>query len=470
MDRQTSTLSGGESQRITLATQIGSSLVGSLYVLDEPSIGLHQRDTARLISVVKRLRDLGNTVVVVEHDKEMMLSADYIIDIGPNAGALGGEVVYSGELTKINDKTKGLTAEYLTGRLKIETPKTRRKWRDYIELKEVRGNNLKKFDVKFPLGVMTVVAGVSGSGKSTLMNNVFMPSLNRITSKEKPYNVGCSSASISNSHLVFLSEYVDQNNIARSSRSNPCIYIGAFDDIRKLYAEQPLAKQMGYKPYFFSFNKEGGRCETCKGDGFTIVEMQFMADINLVCSECLGKRFQRDILEVLYNDKNIYDILEMTVDEAVLFFGKYKDENKSIRNIITALEPLQLVGLGYIKLGQSSSTLSGGENQRLKLANYLKNKNNKIHTVFVFDEPTTGLHFNDIKVLLKAFNLLIERGNTVIIVEHNIDVIKSADWVIELGEEGGENGGYLIAEGTPEDVAHNTNSPTAEFLHNVLSK
>lgn len=468
LDRQMSTLSGGESQRITLSTQIGNNLVGSLYVLDEPSIGLHQSDTEKLISVIRKLRDLGNTVTVVEHDREIMMAADYIIDIGPKAGSMGGNVVFSGNIKDIDKATEGITAKFLNNELCIETPEKRRPCKEYMEFGNVFGNNLKGDNIRIPLGGFVVIAGVSGSGKSTFVKKVLKPSLERYTSNEESYNVGCRDfyCSVVNKKLEL--EFVDQNTISINSRSNPCIYIGAYEYIRNLFASLPVSKQMGYKPYFFSFNKEGGRCENCKGDGYINVEMQFMADVRIKCSECNGKRFQKDILDVRFHEKNIHEILLMTVKDAISFFSEYKDESKDIVNIINALNQLDAVGLGYIQLGQSSSTLSGGENQRLKLASYIKQKNDSSHTVYVFDEPTTGLHFYDIKILLDAFNELIAKGNTIIVIEHNIDVIKCADWIIELGPNGGEKGGHLIAEGTPEEIVVKYDTPTTRILKEYL--
>ncbi len=466
LDRLSNTLSGGESQRITLATQLGSSLVGSLYVLDEPSIGLHQRDTARLISVVKRLRDLGNTVIVVEHDEEMMRAADYIIDIGPDAGRFGGKVVYAGALSEINEKTAGHTAHYLTGQEQIPIPTIRRKSKNYIEVVSARKHNLKGLTARFPLNMLTVITGVSGSGKSTLVKEILYEGIRRKLNDEPLDNLPCKALKGSLGQIKQI-EYVDQNNIGRNSRSNPCIYLGAYDEIRKLYSALPLAKQLGYQPYYFSFNKEGGRCEHCKGDGFTTVEMQFMADVTLTCDECEGKRFRSEILDVQFQGKSVYDILEMSVSEAIEFFSPFAKGDKTCRMIIEKLTPLLKVGLGYIKLGQSSSTLSGGENQRVKLAYYLS-KGKKEPTLFIFDEPTTGLHFHDIKTLLGAINALIDQGHSVIIIEHNLEVIKSADWVLDLGPEGGSAGGQLVAEGTPEDIAEVEQSFTGLCLKPLI--
>ncbi|MDR1722326.1 MAG: excinuclease ABC subunit UvrA [Tannerella sp.] len=464
LDRLSSTLSGGESQRISLATSLGSSLVGSLYILDEPSIGLHPRDTDKLISVLKQLQAMGNTVVVVEHDEEIIRAADYIIDVGPDAGRLGGEIVYQGEVADMQANGKSYTVRYLTGKEQIEVPAYTRKWNQYIEVKGARKNNLKRIDVKFPLHVMTVVTGVSGSGKSSLVRDIFYEGMKRILDNA-PLSVDCNSIT-GDTHMVHAIEFVDQNSIGKSSRSNPVTYIGAYDEIRKLFAELPLAKQMGYNPAYFSFNKEGGRCEECKGEGKITVEMQFMADITLECEVCHGKRFNADVLEVEYNDANIYDVLEMTVNQAIEFFNKPKDAQA--KKIVSRLMPLQDVGLGYIKLGQTSSTLSGGENQRVKLAYYLGQEKQE-NTIFVFDEPTTGLHFHDIKTLLKAFNALIDNGHTVVIIEHHPDVIKCADYVIDLGPESGKDGGYLVCAGKPADIAACEDSYTGKFLKNKLT-
>jgi len=462
LNRLSNTLSGGESQRINLATSLGSSLVGSLYILDEPSIGLHSRDTDQLIKVLKELRDLGNTVVVVEHDEEIIRAADYIIDIGPKAGRLGGEIVYEGDMNDLQPNSGSYTVRYLLNEEHIDLPHSHRPWNNYIEIKGARENNLKGIDVKFPLNVMTVVTGVSGSGKSTLVRDIFYQALKREYSEasERPGEFVSLEGDIS---MVKDIEFVDQNPIGKSTRSNPVTYIKAYDDIRKLYADQPLAKQMGYSPAFFSFNTEGGRCEECKGEGTVTVEMQFMADLVLECESCHGKRFKKDILEVKFHDKNIYDILDMTVNQAIEFFSEYHQDK-----IVKQLKPLQYVGLGYVKLGQSSSTLSGGENQRVKLAYYLSLEKTQ-PTIFIFDEPTTGLHFHDIKKLLEAFDALIKRGHTVIIIEHNMDVIKCADYIIDLGPEGGERGGELVVCGTPEEVAACPQSYTGRFLSSKLN-
>lgn len=459
LDRLSSTLSGGESQRINLVTSLGSSLVGSLYILDEPSIGLHSRDTALLIDVLQQLRDLGNTVVVVEHDEEIMRAADYIIDIGPQAGRLGGEVIYQGEIDRLEKATNSYTVRYLTGEDTIAVP-IRRKWNNFIEVKSAAQNNLKGIDVKFPLNVMTVVTGVSGSGKSSLVRDVFYRSLVR-------YYEGCGESAGTHDclsgdmALVQHVEFVDQDPIGKSSRSNAATYLKAFDEVRKLYADQQAAKQMGFGPSYFSFNMEGGRCEECKGDGTITVAMQFMSDITLTCESCHGKRFKQEVLDIEYRGKNINDILEMTINQAIEFFSE--SDGSLEKKIVKRLRPLQEVGLGYIKMGQSSSTLSGGENQRVKLAYFLSSEKQE-PTIFIFDEPTTGLHFHDIKTLLKAFNALIEKGHTVVIIEHNMDVIKCADYVIDMGPEGGDKGGFVVCTGTPEQIAQVPNSYTGQFL------
>lgn len=461
LNRLSNSLSGGESQRINLATSLGSSLVGSLYILDEPSIGLHSRDTDRLIHVLRQLQSLGNTVVVVEHDEEIIRAADYIIDIGPNAGRLGGEVVYQGDMKDLSKGSNSHTVRYLLGEEEIPVPLHRRPWNNYIELTGARENNLKGVDVRIPLNVMTVVTGVSGSGKSTLVRDIFYRALKRELDEcsDRPGEFVSIGGDIRNLRNV---EFVDQNPIGKSSRSNPVTYIKAYDEIRKLWAEQPLAKQMGYTAGHFSFNSEGGRCEECKGDGTITVEMQFMADLVLECESCHGKRFKADTLEVKFHDKNIYDVLEMTVNQAVEFFTEHGQ-----KKIIKKLIPLQDVGLGYIKLGQSSSTLSGGENQRVKLAFYLSQEKAD-PTLFIFDEPTTGLHFHDIRKLQDAFDALLRRGHTIVIIEHNMDVIKCADHIIDLGPDGGDKGGYIVATGTPEEVALCKESYTGQFLKEKL--
>ena len=462
LNRLSNSLSGGESQRINLATSLGSSLVGSLYILDEPSIGLHSRDTDKLIHVLRELQKLGNTVVVVEHDEEIIRAADYIIDIGPDAGRLGGEVVYEGDMKNLTKGTISHTVRYLLGEEEIPLPLHRRPWNNYIEITGARENNLKGIDVRFPLNVMTVVTGVSGSGKSTLVRDIFYRALKRELDEcsDRPGEFLLLQGDVKSLKNI---EFIDQNPIGKSSRSNPVTYIKAYDEIRKLWAEQPLAKQMGYTAGHFSFNSEGGRCEECKGDGNITVEMQFMADLVLECESCHGKRFKSETLEVCFHEKNIYDVLEMTVNEAVEFFTLHGQ-----KKVVKKLLPLQEVGLGYVKLGQSSSTLSGGENQRVKLAYYLSQEKAE-PTLFIFDEPTTGLHFHDIRKLLEAFDALIRRGHTLIIIEHNMDVIKCADYVIDLGPEGGDKGGHLVACGTPEEVAECGASYTGQFLKEKLA-
>ena len=468
LDRLSSTLSGGESQRINLATSLGSSLVGSLYILDEPSIGLHSRDTDRLVKVLRNLQQLGNTVVVVEHDEDIMLAADEIIDIGPDAGRLGGEVVFEGDVKKMlkgGNSNGSYTVDYLRGDRKIEFPSIRRPWKKAVEVIGAAENNLKNVDVKFPLNVMTVVTGVSGSGKSTLVREVLYKALLRAIGE---------SGDIPGAHKLLRGdirdikaiEFVDQNPIGTSSRSNPATYLKAYDEIRKLFSDQQLSKQMGFTPAYFSFNTDGGRCEECKGEGTITIPMQFMADIEIVCDSCHGKRFKQEVLDVEYRGKNIFDFLEMTVNQAIEFLSETNGTQE--KKIIKKLRPLQDVGLGYIKLGQSSSTLSGGENQRVKLAYYLS-LDKTDHTLFIFDEPTTGLHFHDISTLLKSLNQLIDKGHSVIIIEHNMDVIKSADWVIDIGPEGGDEGGYIVAEGTPETIAACEKSYTGKFLKNKLT-
>jgi len=461
LNRNSATLSGGESQRINLATSLGSSLVGSMYILDEPSIGLHPKDTERLIKVLQNLRDLGNTVIVVEHDEDIMKAADRIIDIGPEAGSYGGQLVAEGTFTEIL-KADSLTAQYLNGKLEIPVPKKRRKSNNYIEIKGARENNLQNIDVTFPLESLTVITGVSGSGKSTLVKKILFPAM-----QKKLEGVGDKAGQFSElkgsfSHIKHI-EYVDQNPIGRSSRSNPVTYIKAYDDIRDLYAKEKLSKVRGYQAKHFSFNVDGGRCETCKGEGSINVEMVFMADVSLPCDTCGGKRFKKEVLEVTFEGKNIDDILTMTIDDAIAFFQEHKQSK-----IIQKLQPLQDVGLGYVQLGQSSSTLSGGEAQRIKLASFLVKGVTKEKALFVFDEPTTGLHFHDIKKLLASFDALIEKGHSIIVIEHNLDLIKCADWIVDLGPEGGENGGQLLAVGTPEEIIKNNKSITAAYLKEKL--
>ena len=461
LNRKSNTLSGGESQRINLATSIGSSLVGSMYILDEPSIGLHPKDTEKLIKVLKSLRDLGNTVIVVEHDEDIMKAADEIIDIGPEAGTNGGHIVAIGDFENIL-KSDSLTAQYLNDTIKIEVPSTRRTSKNYIEIKGARENNLKNIDVKFPLNMLTIITGVSGSGKSTLVKKILYPAIlkeiggygqkaGQFTKIEGNYN-----------HITSV-EFIDQNPIGRSSRSNPVTYIKAYDDIRTLYSNQKLSKLRNYQPKHFSFNVDGGRCETCKGEGEVTIEMQFMADVHLQCETCGGKRFKKEIIEVKFEDKSIDDLLNLTIDDAIDFFNKHNQ-----KKITSKLQPLQDVGLGYVTLGQSSSTLSGGEAQRIKLASFLVKGNTKDKALFIFDEPTTGLHFHDIQKLLKSFNELIAKGHSIIVVEHNLDLIKCADYIIDLGLDGGENGGYIVTQGTPEEIIKSKESYTAHYLNSKI--
>lgn len=470
LDRLSSSLSGGESQRINLATSLGSSLVGSLYILDEPSIGLHSRDTEKLVGVLKRLQKVGNTVVVVEHDEDIMLAADEIVDIGPDAGRNGGTLVFQGNLQEAlnsREDSKSYTIDYLKGVREIAVPTMRRPWKKFIEVEGATANNLRNIDVKFPLGVMSVVTGVSGSGKSTLVREILYKSLMRAIGD--PCDAPGAHRKISGEiKSIGAVEFVDQNPIGTSSRSNPATYLKAYDEIRKLFSEQQLSKQMGFTPGYFSFNAEGGRCEECKGEGTITIPMQFMADITVECEECHGKRFKQEVLDVEYRGKNIYDFLEMTVDECIEFLSESSSDTQ-VKKIIKRLKPLQEVGLGYVKLGQSSSSLSGGESQRVKLA-YFISQERQPDTMFIFDEPTTGLHFNDIATLLNSLNRLVEAGHTVVIIEHNMDVIKCADWVIDIGPEGGEEGGNLVVEGTPETVAACENSYTGKYLKPKLEK
>ena len=468
LNRQSNTLSGGESQRINLATSLGSALVGSLYILDEPSIGLHPRDTQRLIGVLRQLQQLGNTVVVVEHDEEIMRAADYIIDMGPNAGRNGGRVVMAANVSELKSvkADDSYTLKYLNGSLEIPTPLCRRKSSNYIEVKNATHHNLKNIDVRFYLGIMTVVTGVSGSGKSSLVKDVLYNALNKVinnTISEK-VSYGDLTGSV---NLLKAVEIVDQNPIGKSSRSNPVTYIKAYDEIRRLFAEQPLAKQMGFTPAYFSFNVDGGRCPVCAGEGTITVPMQFMADIVLPCEACGGSRFKHDVLEVKFHDCNIHDVLEMTINQALEFFTKYNDNSITDR-IIQRLKPLQDVGIGYVKLGQSASTLSGGESQRVKLAYFLAQETSQ-PTMFIFDEPTTGLHSHDINILMKALNALVARGHTVVVIEHNLNVIKCADYIIDIGPEGGEKGGEVVVCGTPEEVVKCTDSYTAKALLPLLT-
>ena len=462
LDRLSSTLSGGESQRINLSTSLGSNLTGSLYILDEPSIGLHPRDTNRLIKVLQQLRDLGNTVIVVEHEEEVIRAADYIVDIGPKAGYNGGEVVFSGTLPQLLKSRKSLTADYLTGRRAIAPPATERGWSNSILIEGARENNLRNIDVRIPLGVMTCITGVSGSGKSSLAKGILYPALRRLLfdTGVKPGDFDGIGGDV---QLLRSVEMIDQNPIGKSSRSNPVTYIKAYDEIRKLFADQPYAQHTGLGASSFSFNIAGGRCEECQGEGVIKVSMQFMADVELVCEACGGKRFRDEILEVKYRGKSIYDVLEMTVDDAIAFFGENK-KDPTCKRIVERLKPLQDVGLGYIRLGQSSSTLSGGESQRVKLASFLTKDSAQGGVMFIFDEPTTGLHFHDINKLLAAFNALMERGHTIVIVEHNMDVIKCADWVVDLGPEAGTGGGRVVFEGTPRNLEQCPASYTGKYL------
>ena len=468
LNRLSNTLSGGESQRINLATSLGSSLVGSMYILDEPSIGLHSRDTSRLIKVLYALRDIGNTVIVVEHDEEIMRAADLLIDIGPLAGTHGGELIFQGNHKELETETRSLTALYLTGREKIEVPAQRRNWNHFIELNGVRENNLKGINVKFPLNTITVVTGVSGSGKTSLVKRVLYPALKKLHGGfgEQTGSFDKLSGDFNSISAV---EMIDQNPIGKSTRSNPVTYVKAYDEIRALFADQQLAKNRGYKPSHFSFNVDGGRCEVCEGEGEVQIEMQFMADIHLVCEACNGKRFKQDILEITYQEKNIADILNMTVDDAITFFERPVQPTNTEKKLVQKLKPLSDVGLGYVHLGQSSSTLSGGEAQRIKLASFLGiGQNSSTPTLFIFDEPTTGLHFHDISKLLYAFNALVKQGHSLIVIEHNAEIIKCADWVIDLGPDGGTNGGNLVFQGVPEDLIKCKESYTGQYLKDKL--
>lgn len=471
LNRVANTLSGGESQRINLATQLGSTLVGSLYILDEPSIGLHSRDTERLIKVLRNLQQQGNTVIIVEHDEDIMREADELIDIGPEAGTNGGQLVFQGTHSELIKQNKSLTAKYLTNKIRIEVPTRRRLWKEYIEIKNVNENNLKNVSVKFPLNTLCCVTGVSGSGKSTLVKNGLIPNLQKYL---EGYFVEINASHLIGGSLSSIKqlEYVDQNPIGKSTRSNPVTYVKAYDEIRNLYADQALAKTRNYKPGYFSFNVEGGRCETCQGEGVVTIEMQFMANILLTCEACNGKRFKAETLEITYRNKTISDVLDLTVDEAVTFFAEEEtnkyDSNKTCKKILEKLLPLQAVGLGYVALGQSSSTLSGGEAQRIKLSSFLIQINNTTPTLFVFDEPTTGLHFHDVAKLLKSFEALLNRGHSIVVIEHNLDVIKCADWLIDMGPEGGEHGGEVVFEGTPEDLVKSKKGFTANYLKEKL--
>ena len=467
LNRLSSTLSGGESQRINLSTSLGSNLTGSLYILDEPSIGLHPRDTARLITVLKQLRDLGNTVIVVEHEEEIIRAADYIVDIGPQAGENGGKVVYSGDYDKLCKATESLTADYLCGRKSILAPQFVRPWSNYICINGARVNNLKNISVKIPLGVMTCITGVSGSGKSSLVKGILYPALRRAI-METGENPGDFDGMSGDMKMIRGIELVDQNPIGKSSRSNPVTYIKAYDEIRRLYADQPYAQRTNIQPSHFSFNMVGGRCEQCQGEGTIKIGMQFMADVTLTCDACNGRRFKQEILDIKYRDKDICDVLDMSIDQAIEFFGADSKSNNTCRRIVERLKPLQDVGLGYVKLGQSSSTLSGGESQRVKLASFLTKDTGRGSIVFIFDEPTTGLHFHDIKRLLAAFDALIANGHTVVIVEHNMDIIKCADHIIDLGPEAGSSGGEVVFEGTPKDLIDCKSSYTGSYLKQHL--
>ncbi|MDD5509165.1 MAG: excinuclease ABC subunit UvrA, partial [Bacteroidales bacterium] len=468
LNRLSSSLSGGESQRINLATSLGSSLVGSIYILDEPSIGLHPRDTHRLIKVLNQLKGIGNTVIVVEHDEEIIRAADSLVDIGPLAGTQGGEVVFQGDFKEVIENDKSLTGKYLSGRLSIALPDHRRKWKEYIEVRGARENNLKNLNVRFPLKVNCVITGVSGSGKTSLVKNILYQALKKHYGGygDKSGKFDRLEGDLNSLNDV---ELVDQNPIGRSSRSNPATYVKAYDEIRGLYADQKLSKIRGYKPGFFSFNIEGGRCEECEGEGIVKIEMQFMADIILTCDSCGGKRFKDEVLDVKYNEKNITEVLDMTVSEAIIFFGSAAKPSGYERKIISRLQPLEDVGLGYLRLGQPSSTLSGGEAQRIKLAFFLAKGEADKPTLFIFDEPTTGLHFHDINKLLKAFRALLDKGHSLVIIEHYLEIIKSADWIIDLGPEGGELGGQVVFEGTPETLVEHASSYTAQYLKDKLT-
>ena len=467
LNRLSNTLSGGESQRINLATSLGSSLVGSMYILDEPSIGLHPRDTARLVKVLKSLRDIGNTVIVVEHEEEVMLAADRLVDLGPMAGSQGGEIVFEGVHAELLKEKRSLTAKYLTGKESIEIPTKRRKWNNFVQIHKARANNLKNVTVSIPLNTITVITGVSGSGKSTLVRSILYPALKKIKggAAEK---AGAHDRVDGDLKMFDQVEFIDQNPIGKSSRSNPVTYVKAYDEIRTLFSNEQLSIMNGFKPRHFSFNVDGGRCENCEGEGFVTIEMQFMADVQMLCDVCEGKRFKDEVLEVKYREKSIYDILEMTIEDAIDFFAETTGNLE--KKIVERLTPLKEVGLGYLKLGQSSNTLSGGEAQRIKLGSFLVKGSSSEKTLFIFDEPTTGLHFHDIKKLLYALNELVNQGHSIVIIEHNMDVIKCADWVIDLGQEGGDAGGNLVFEGTPEQLAKCKASYTGQFLKNKLPK
>ncbi len=467
LNRNANSLSGGESQRINLATSLGSSLVGATYILDEPSIGLHARDTQRLIKALKKLRDIGNTVIIVEHDEEIIRAADQIIDIGPLAGSQGGELVFQGKLNELVLNQQSLTAKYLTGELNIPLPEKPRRWRNFIEIVGATENNLKNLDVKIPLEVLTVITGVSGSGKSSLVRNIVYPALSKLLGNHAGHS-GSYGEIKGDLHRIKQVEMIDQNPIGRSSRSNPVTYIKAFDEIRTLFSELKLSKTRRYKPGYFSFNIAGGRCDACEGEGVIKIEMQFMADVYLECDVCHGKRFKEEVLDVKFNQKTIADILEMTIDEAIEFFTTHKSYSAHCQRIVQKLLPLQQVGLGYLRMGQSSTTLSGGEAQRIKLAFFLSKGQSDHPALFIFDEPTTGLHFHDISKLLEAFTALLENGHSIVVIEHNPEIIKSADWIIDLGPEGGDAGGYIVFEGTPKNLVHSTGSYTAKALAGKL--
>jgi len=467
LNRASNTLSGGESQRLNLATSLGSNLVGSLYILDEPSIGLHHRDTQRLIGVLKKLRNLGNTLIVVEHDEDIMRAADDIIDIGPLAGTHGGHLVFQGSPEELKNEKESLTAQYLNGKEFIAVPAKRRKAKNFIEVYKARENNLKNVNMKFPVGALTVVTGVSGSGKSSLVKGIIFPGMRHVLGQHVGEKAGKFDKIEGATNMITEVEMVDQSPIGRSSRSNPVTYVKAYDEIRALFAEQKLAQLRGYKASHFSFNVAGGRCDVCEGEGEVTIEMQFMADVHLVCDTCNGKRFKDDVLEVQFHDKNISDVLSMTIDEAISFFSQYTNATV-VKRLVEKLTPLKDVGMGYVQLGQSSSTLSGGEAQRIKLATFLSKGSETGSTLFIFDEPTTGLHFHDIKKLLKSFNMLVDKGHTLLVIEHHADVMKCADWIVDLGPEGGDKGGNLVFQGTPEDLMKCKNSYTAEGLKGKL--
>jgi len=462
INRVSATLSGGETQRINLTRTLGSNLTSSMYILDEPSVGLHPRDTNRLVEVLKSLRDLGNTVIVVEHEEDVIRSADYLIDIGPKAGIHGGKVVFAGPYERIYDEANdSLTAKYMSGRMEIPLPEKRRKLGQYLHIKGAKQNNLQNIDVQIPLGALTTVSGVSGSGKTTLVKQILYPALKKYLGESYSKSPGLHDNLEVDDQAITQVEMVNQNPIGKSSRSNPVTYVKAYDAIRSIMADQQLSKIRGFKPKHFSFNVDGGRCDACKGEGEQVIEMQFLADVRLVCEVCNGKRFKQEVLDVEYRGKTIYDILSLSVDEAMEFF-------EGTNEVINKIKPLQDVGLGYVQLGQASSTLSGGEAQRVKLASFLTREQTREHIMFIFDEPTTGLHFHDIRRLLDAMNALVDKGHTVLIVEHNMEVIKSGDWVVDLGPEGGKGGGKLLFQGRPEDLANQQNSFTGQYLQEKI--